>query len=78
MRSCADFEDTWISEELIQLYTRIHDMGIAHSVETWEDGELVGGLYGLAMGGAFFGESMFNYVSDASKAAFYQIGRAHV
>ncbi|MFN3650511.1 MAG: leucyl/phenylalanyl-tRNA--protein transferase [Armatimonadota bacterium] len=73
MRACADREDTWINEALVQSYTRLHELGFAHSVETWENGELVGGLYGVALGGAFFGESMFNRVSDASKAALVHL-----
>ena len=61
---------TWISDEMKQAYLRLHDQGYAHSVETWLDNELVGGLYGLAIGKVFFGESMFSVVSDASKIAF--------
>ena len=60
-------DSTWISEELIDLYTEIHHMGYAHSVETWMQGNLVGGLYGVAIGGFFAGESMFSRVSDSSK-----------
>lgn len=73
MRLCADRDETWISEEIIQAYSLLHRMGIAHSVETWQEGNLVGGLYGLAIGAAFFGESMFTKISDASKAAFYHL-----
>jgi leucyl/phenylalanyl-tRNA---protein transferase len=62
-------EGTWISPELVDLYCRLHEMGFAHSVESWHEGELVGGLYGVAMGGVFFGESMFHTVTDASKVA---------
>lgn len=73
MRECARAtpgrESTWISEEIIQAYTRLHEDGFAHSVESWKDGELAGGLYGVAIGGAFFGESMFSRVSNASKVA---------
>ena len=61
---------TWIHEEMITAYTELHRMGYAHSVETWIDGRLAGGLYGVALGGAFFGESMFSRVSEASKVAF--------
>ena len=61
---------TWITADMKQAYHRLHQQGIAHSVETWQDGELVGGLYGLAIGRVFFGESMFHRVSDASKVAF--------
>ena len=61
--------DTWINPAIEQLFTEIHDMGHGHSVETWLDGALVGGLYGVAIGGAFFGESMFSRERDASKIA---------
>lgn len=63
-------QGTWITEEMIAAYVRLHRMGIAHSVEAWQDDKLAGGLYGIALGGVFFGESMFSYVSNASKAAF--------
>ncbi len=69
MRRCARRDETWINEEIIASYTRLHQLGYAHSVETWRDGKLVGGLYGVALGGAFFGESMFHEVTDASKVA---------
>lgn len=70
MRGCADRpEGTWISEEFIHVYGALHAMGIAHSVETWQDSRLVGGTYGLAIGGAFMAESMFHYRTDASKVA---------
>ena len=58
---------TWITAEMLEAYTRLHEQGYAHSVETWQKGELVGGLYGVALGGAFFAESMFTRVPDASK-----------
>lgn len=61
--------DTWISEEIIAVYTEMHKLGLAHSFEVWLDGALVGGLYGVAIGKAFFGESMFHKVTDASKIA---------
>lgn len=64
---------TWLNEELIGLYVELHRRGHAHSVETWQGGELVGGLYGLALGGAFFGESMFSRVPDASKIALVDL-----
>ena len=68
MTACADVRpDTWINDEIIALYSELHDMGYAHSVEAWQDKKLVGGLYGIAYGGAFFGESMFSTASDASK-----------
>ncbi len=61
--------DTWINPAIRRLYADLHEMGFAHSVECWRDGELVGGLYGVSLGAAFFGESMFNRASDASKVA---------
>lgn len=71
MRACAaDREDgTWISEEIIASYVALHQAGLAHSVETWRQGRLAGGLYGVHLGGAFFGESMFHVETDASKVA---------
>jgi len=70
MRACADRpEGTWISRELVESYVALHRLGLAHSLETWLDGRLVGGLYGVHLGGAFFGESMFHHVRDASKVA---------
>lgn len=75
MQACAeprrDQEETWISEELIDLYTKAHELGYAHSVESYLDGVMVGGLYGISLGGVFFGESMFSSVSNASKVAFH-------
>ena len=70
MRGCADRPDgTWISEEIVRGYCRLRELGLAHSVESWRAGELAGGLYGVAIGGAFFGESMFSRHRDASKVA---------
>lgn len=69
IKNCASREETWISEELIAAYNRIQKKGHLHSIETWKDGELVGGLYGVTFRGAFFGESMFSKVPQASKAA---------
>jgi len=70
MLGCADrAEGTWISDEILEAYCELHRLGLAHSVETWQEGELAGGLYGVALGGAFFGESMFHYRTDASKVA---------
>lgn len=70
IRACsATHGATWISEEIIQSYCELHRRGAAHSVETRLDGKLAGGLYGVSIGGAFFGESMFHYLSDASKVA---------
>ncbi len=73
MRACADRSDTWISGEIIKSFCNLHQLGHAHSVEAWRDGELVGGLYGVALGGAFFGESMFHTVTDASKVALHSL-----
>jgi leucyl/phenylalanyl-tRNA--protein transferase len=69
MRHCAERAETWINPEIIESYTRLHEIGCAHSVEAWREGALVGGLYGVSVGGAFFGESMFHRVTDASKVA---------
>ena len=71
MRACMEARRgaTWINAELIQAYLRLHQMGFAHSVEAWFEGELAGGLYGVSLGGAFFGESMFHRKTDASKVA---------
>jgi leucyl/phenylalanyl-tRNA--protein transferase len=63
-------ESTWITDEVREAYIRLHEAGYAHSAEAWQDGELVGGLYGIRMGRVFFGESMFSKVSNASKYAF--------
>lgn len=77
MRHCAiprkDDPDTWISEEIIEAYTHLHKMGMAHSVETYIDNRLVGGLYGVSIGSVFFGESMFHVESNASKVAFHYL-----
>ena len=62
-------KDTWINPEIERLYNQLYRLGFAHSVETWRDGQLVGGLYGVALGAAFFGESMFSRETDASKVA---------
>jgi len=66
---------TWITAEMLDAYTLLHKQGYAHSVETWQDGKLVGGLYGVALGGAFFAESMFTRVPDASKVALVSLVR---
>jgi leucyl/phenylalanyl-tRNA--protein transferase len=73
MRACAEREETWISETIIQSYIQLHQLGHAHSVETWKDGKLAGGLYGVAIRGAFFGESMFSRLRDASKIALVNL-----
>ena len=75
IRACAHRKSTWISEEIIDVYTALHRWGYAHSVECWQDDVLVGGLYGVALGGAFFGESMFHRVSNASKVALVHLVR---
>jgi leucyl/phenylalanyl-tRNA--protein transferase len=64
---------TWITAQMKQAYTRLHRLGYAHSIETWQQGELVGGLYGIALGRMFFGESMFSRASDASKVALVRL-----
>jgi len=65
----------WINDRLISAYQRLHELGFAHSVETWKDGQLAGGLYGVNLGAVFFGESMFHYVANASKIALvYLVG----
>jgi leucyl/phenylalanyl-tRNA---protein transferase len=77
VRGCAeptpDRPDTWINAEILQLYVELHARGRAHSIETWADGKLVGGLYGVVLGGAFFGESMFSRATDASKFALVHL-----
>ncbi len=66
---CADRKETWINSDIMQAYTTLHHAGHCHSLEVWEKDTLVGGIYGIAMGAAFFGESMFSKRSDASKVA---------
>lgn len=75
IRACARTgeDETWISEEIIEVYMQLHQLGWAYSFETRLEGELVGGLYGIAMGKAFFGESMFYKVTDASKVALVHL-----
>lgn len=77
MRCCSDSdlrpEGTWISPAMMSAYQALHDLGYAHSVETWLDGRLVGGLYGVALGRVFFGESMFSLERDASKVALKRL-----
>ncbi|MBV1863031.1 MAG: leucyl/phenylalanyl-tRNA--protein transferase [Rhodobacteraceae bacterium] len=73
---CADHDETWINAEIYDLYTRLHQMGRAHSLEVWDGTDLVGGVYGVVLGGAFFGESMFSRRTDASKIALaYLVSR---
>lgn len=73
LRLCAESTarrpETWINSEIVRLFTDLHHAGLAHSVESWQDGKLMGGLYGLSLGSAFFGESMFSRATDASKVA---------
>lgn len=73
MQGCARRDETWINEEILESYLALHRMGYAHSVEAWSGGELAGGLYGVAIGGAFFGESMFHTKTDASKVALHAL-----
>ena len=77
IRCCAESapgrRETWINEEIARLYVELFEMGRAHSVECWDGGALVGGLYGVALGGAFFGESMFSRATDASKVALVHL-----
>jgi len=77
MRGCADSAEdrpeTWINEEIISLFVELFRYGLAHSVETWRDGRLMGGLYGLGLGAAFFGESMFSRETNASKIALVHL-----
>jgi leucyl/phenylalanyl-tRNA--protein transferase len=81
MRTCAgtprgDHDGTWITDTFIESYSRLHKRGIAHSMEVWQEDQLVGGLYGIALGKIFFGESMFAKVNNASKAGFITLVRA--
>ena len=79
IRACAEVPrdptdpGSWISDEIVQAYVALHEQGVAHSVEAWQGGVLAGGLYGVALGGVFFGESMFHRVSDASKVALVSL-----
>lgn len=75
IRKCAERDESWITEEIIEAYCQFHQAGHAHAVEVWSEGQLVGGLYGVAIGGAFFGESMFNTVDNAAKVAFHSLVR---
>ena len=73
---CADRAETWINDQIHELYSELHEFGYAHSIEVWMKGELAGGLYGVSMGAAFFGESMFSYQPDGSKIALvYLVAR---
>jgi leucyl/phenylalanyl-tRNA--protein transferase len=78
--SCAkprrkEYAGTWLVEEMIEAYIQLHKLGYAHSIETWKDDRLVGGLYGICLGGIFFGESMFSFEDDASKTALTALAR---
>jgi leucyl/phenylalanyl-tRNA--protein transferase len=73
VENCANRDETWISEEIRDVYCGLHEMGYGFSFETWQNGEMVGGLYGIALGKVFFGESMFHKVSDASKIALIHL-----
>ena len=79
MQGCAEprqeQDGTWISDEMLAAYCALHERGIAHSIETWIEGELAGGLYGVALGRMFYGESMFTRVADASKIALVHLAR---
>ena len=76
VRGCADREETWINEEIVAAYMRLHHIGKAHSVEAYFEGKLAGGIYGVSLGGAFMGESMFTIVRDASKVCLaFLVGR---
>ncbi len=79
LRGCADRDETWISGVIHDLYVQLHDLGHAHSLEVWMEGELVGGVYGVTLGRAFFGESMFSRRTDASKIALaYLVDRLNL
>lgn len=78
IHNCANVQrskesNTWINDKIIALFIQLHEMGVAHSVETWKDGKLIGGLYGLALGSTFCGESMFSIETDASKVALVHL-----
>lgn len=74
-RKPKEDDGTWILPEMMQAYSDLHQRGYAHSIETWQESELVGGLYGISMGRAFFGESMFSLTSDASKVALVALAK---
>jgi leucyl/phenylalanyl-tRNA---protein transferase len=73
IRACGERAETWISEQIVESYLNLHKLGFAHSVEAWLGNELAGGLYGVSVYGAFFGESMFHRVTDASKVALVEL-----
>ncbi len=79
LAACADRPETWINTPIFALYQQLHERGYAHSLEVWDGGELIGGVYGVALGGAFFGESMFSRRTDGSKIALaYLVDRLRV
>ena len=73
VEKCADRNETWINGDIYNCYCKLHDDGFAHSIEVWRDDRLIGGVYGVAIGAAFFGESMFSLVSNASKFALFHL-----
>ncbi|MFK7872422.1 MAG: leucyl/phenylalanyl-tRNA--protein transferase [Oligoflexales bacterium] len=73
MKACGDREETWIQNDIIRVYTEMYQLGHAHSLEVWRNEHLIGGTYGLQIGGAFFAESMFHYETNASKVALYHL-----
>lgn len=75
MKGCAARKETWINDEFIRVYSELHRLGFAHSVEVWRQKKLVGGVYGVSIGGAFFAESKFHSETDASKVALYYLVR---
>lgn len=75
LRGCADRADTWITKDIMATYELLHELGHAHCCEVWRDGKLAGGIYGVAIGGVFFGESMFSRETQASKVALVMLQR---
>jgi leucyl/phenylalanyl-tRNA--protein transferase len=73
MKACAERDETWITDQFIEAYTALHEAGDAHSVEVWQEDQLVGGVYGVSLAGAFFAESMFHRVTDMSKVALFHL-----
>jgi len=73
MRGCAAREETWITEQIVAAYTALYRQGLAHSIEAYKEGRLVGGIYGVSLGGAFMGESMFSHATDASKVCLVHL-----
>lgn len=73
MKACADRAETWITNQFIDVYSEMHEAGDAHSLEVWRNDQLIGGVYGVSLGGAFFAESMFHRVTDMSKVALFHL-----